>query len=87
ATDSGFWMDAFQRQSRLLKTAPYYYMAPIFAGLLLLDFSNHYGSIKDYLLAQQWLVAVGALLIWLNFSAARSLDEKSALFQDETEPV
>lgn len=73
ATDTGFWQEAFQSQSRLLRLVPLWYLTPVCTGLLLVSARPNEGEAFRFMLGV--VVVMFAVITWLNRRAAAKLEE------------
>lgn len=83
ADDDGFWLSAFGQQVKLLRTVPLWYIAPIFSGAALRTLPNGPSDLMSFLHSMAELVIIASFLIWLNLSAASSIEKDSRIFQVE----
>jgi cytochrome c biogenesis protein CcdA len=75
ASDTSFWRAAFHSQARLLRLAPVWYCAPIFAGCMLFAAPTAAWEAVPYLLLTLVFLAVFGAVAWLNRRAAAQLDQ------------
>ncbi|MBT4863625.1 MAG: hypothetical protein HON53_00705 [Planctomycetaceae bacterium] len=77
ASDVGFWREAFHAQAKLLRLAPLWYCAPLFAGGILFAAPTTTGDVVPYLIVAAFAI-VFAVIAWLNRTVAIKIDDAAA---------
>lgn len=79
-SDSSFWIEAFQTQSQLLRSAPLWYIAPLMTGIIITVLPTSERSWIPFMMMLVVIGGVSAFLTWLNRHAAQKLEEQAASF-------
>jgi hypothetical protein len=77
ASDTAFWREAFHSQAKLLRLAPLWYCAPIFAGLLLFAAPTAAWEIVPFLMLTAVFAIILAGIIWINRKAAAQIEAQA----------
>lgn len=80
ASDLGFWRTAFQTQARLLRLVPFWYCAPLGAGIPLFFAPLEPGTLGIVGVMAAAMVALFVFIIWLNRQAAAQLEKEVLSF-------
>ena len=75
ATDTAFWLEAFQVQARLLRLVPLWYLAPLCTGMLL--FAARPGEMGYFMITLGVVAVLFAGITWLNRHAAAKIEESA----------
>jgi len=79
-TDTTFWREAFLTQSRLLRSVPLWYLAPILTGVLIAALPTKGESYSSFLSMLTTCALIFGGITWLNRTAAKKLEEKAHSF-------